>query len=147
MEQITIDGVILTPLKQIFHPKGDVWHAMKCSDNGFEGFGEAYFSTIHCGDIKPWKKHLKMTLNFVVPVGKIRVVIFDDRPQSSTKGNFFDVTLSHDNYQRITIPPSLWVAFSGIGEDLNLLLNLANLEHDPMEVKRKDSLNDIIYKW
>lgn len=147
MEQITIDGVILTPLKQIFHPKGDVWHAMKCNDNGFEGFGEAYFSTIHCGDIKPWKKHLKMTLNFVVPVGKIRVVIFDDRPQSSTKGNFFDVTLSHDNYQRITIPPGLWVAFSGIGEDLNLLLNVANLEHDPMEVERKESLNDIIYKW
>lgn len=147
MEQITIDGVILTPLKQIFHPKGDVWHAMKCSDNGFEGFGEAYFSTIHCGDIKPWKKHLKMTLNFVVPVGKIRVVIFDDRPQSSTKGNFFDITLSHDNYQRITIPAGLWVAFSGIGESLNLLLNVANLEHDPMEVERKDSLNNIKYQW
>lgn len=147
MEQITIDGVILTPLKQIFHPKGDVWHAMKCSDNGFEGFGEAYFSTIHCGDIKPWKKHLKMTLNFVVPVGKIRVVIFDDRPQSSTKGNFFDITLSHDNYQRITIPAGLWVAFSGVGESLNLLLNVANLEHDPMEVERKDSLNNIKYQW
>lgn len=147
MEQITIDGVILTPLKQIFHPKGDVWHAMKCSDNGFEGFGEAYFSTIHCGDIKPWKKHLKMTLNFVVPVGKIRVVIFDDRPQSSTKGNFFDITLSHNNYQRITIPAGLWVAFSGVGESLNLLLNVANLEHDPLEVERKDSLDEISYPW
>lgn len=40
MDNITIDGVLLTPLKQITHPKGDVFHAMKCVDPGFEGFGE-----------------------------------------------------------------------------------------------------------
>lgn len=147
MEQITVDGVLLTPLKQIFHPKGDVWHAMKCSDPGFSGFGEAYFSTIHCGDIKPWKKHLRMTLNFIVPVGKIRFVIFDDRPESRTQGHFFDVTLSPENYQRITIPAGLWVAFSGIDDGLNLLLNIANLEHDPTEVERKESLSEISYPW
>lgn len=147
MEQIMIDGVILTPLKQIFHPKGDVWHAMKCHDQGFFGFGEAYFSTIHCGDIKPWKKHLRMTLNFVIPVGKIRFVIYDDREESRTKGHFLDVTLSHENYQRVTIPPGLWVAFSGVDEGLNLLLNIADLEHDPAEVERKDSLEDINYQW
>lgn len=147
MEQITIDGVLLTPLKQIFHPKGDVLHAMKACDNGFAGFEEAYFSTIHFADTKPWKKHLRMTLNFVVPVGKIRIVIYDDREMSPTKGNFMDVVLSVENYQRITIPPGLWVAFSGIGKELNLLLNLANLEHDPTEVERKESLNDINYKW
>ena len=89
MEQVTIEGVIVTPLKQIYNPRGDVWHAMKCSDPGFDGFGEAYFSTIYHKDTKPWKKHLRMTLNFVVPVGKIRVVIFDDRPESPTKGEFF----------------------------------------------------------
>lgn len=147
MEPMTIEGVLLTPLKQIFHPKGDVWHAMKCSDPGFSGFGEAYFSTIHHGDTKPWKKHLKMTLNFVVPVGSIRVVVFDDRAQSATRGNFFDVTLCHENYQRITIPAGLWVAFSGVGEGLNLLLNVANLEHDPQEIERKDCLDEIPYSW
>lgn len=147
MEQIIIDGVLLTPLKQIFNPKGDVWHAMKSNDTGFDGFGEAYFSTIYYGDIKPWKKHIRMTLNFIVPVGKIRIVIFDDRSESKTWGHFFDVTLSQDNYQRLTIPAGLWVAFSGIGENLNLLLNIANLEHDPTEVERKESLNDINYRW
>ena len=47
-----MDGVILTPLKQIYHPKGDIFHAMKKSDIGFDGFGEAYFSTINQNDIK-----------------------------------------------------------------------------------------------
>lgn len=147
MDKITIEGVVLTPLKQIFHPKGDVFHGMKNSDTGFAGFGEAYFSTIHHADTKPWKKHLRMTLNFVVPVGEIRFVIYDDREESLTCGQFFDVTLGQNNYQRITIPPRVWVAFSGIGKDLNLLLNIANLEHDPMEVERKDSLEDIMYQW
>ena len=30
-----MDGVILTPLKQIYNPKGDIFHAMKQSDYGF----------------------------------------------------------------------------------------------------------------
>jgi dTDP-4-dehydrorhamnose 3,5-epimerase len=147
MDKITIEGVLLTPLKQIHHPKGDVFHGMKKSDSGFAGFGEAYFSTINFEDIKPWKKHLEMTLNFVVPIGKIRFVMFDDRYNSPTKNNFFDVVIGVDNYQRITIPPGVWVAFSGVGSEYNLLLNLANLEHDPAEVVRKENLSEIVYHW
>ena len=73
-----MDGVVLTPLKQIYHPKGDIFHAMKKSDIGFDGFGEAYFSTINQNDIKGWKKHTKMTLNIVVPVGNIEFVVYDE---------------------------------------------------------------------
>lgn len=147
MDKVDIDGVLLTPLKRIHHPKGDIFHGMKKSDHGFSGFGEAYFSTINFNDTKPWKKHFAMTLNFVVPMGEIRFVIFDDRKGSSTENNFFDITLGKNNYQRITIPPGVWVAFSGIGIEYNLLLNLANLEHDPAEIERKDSLDEIEYLW
>ncbi|KDN53955.1 dTDP-4-dehydrorhamnose 3,5-epimerase [Flavobacterium seoulense] len=147
MDKINIEGVLLTPLKKIHHPKGDVFHGMKKSDAGYYGFGEAYFSTIHFQDVKPWKKHLEMTLNFVVPLGEIRFVIYDDRDESVTKNNFFDVTLGSNAYQRITIPPGVWVAFSGVGSGFNLLLNLANLEHNPAEVERKEELSEIPYQW
>jgi len=147
MDKINVEGVLLTPLKKIHHPKGDVFHGMKKSDAGYSGFGEAYFSTIHFQDVKPWKKHLEMTLNFVVPLGEIRFVIYDDREGSLTKNNFFDVTLGKNDYQRITIPPGVWVAFSGVGSEFNLLLNLANIEHNPAEVERKDELNEIAYQW
>lgn len=147
MGKITVEGVIVTPLKQIYHPKGNVFHAMKKSDAGYSGFGEAYFSTIHFNDTKPWKKHLEMTLNFVVPIGEIRFVIFDDRENSLTKNSFFDITLGENDYQRITIPPGVWVAFHGVGSKYNLLLNLADLEHDPNEIERKENLSDIVYQW
>ena len=133
-----IKGVILTPLKQIYHPKGDVFHAIKKSDMGFTGFGEAYFSTVHAGDIKPWKKHIRMTLNLIVPVGKIRFVLYDDRALSLTLGEKMSVEIGLENYQRLTVPPGVWMAFEGLGEGLNLLLNVADMEHDPDEVERAE---------
>lgn len=135
-----MDGVKLTPLKQIYHPKGDVFHAMKKSDDGFAGFGEVYFSTIHKDDIKGWKQHTQMTLNLVVVLGEIEFVVYDE-----IKKEFFSVRLSKDNYQRLSVSPKLWVAFRGIGES-NMLLNLANLEHDPKEAINID-LSEIKYAW
>lgn len=131
-----IEGVELIPLKKIENPLGDVFHGMKKTDKGFAGFQEAYFSTVHYGIIKPWKKHLRMTLNLVVPVGEIRFVLYDERAESVTYGNFMDVSLSLENYCRLTIPPDIWVTFKGEKTSMNLLLNIANLEHDPDEIIR-----------
>lgn len=136
-----MDGIILTPLKIIPTPKGEVMHALKRSETSFVDFGEAYFSNVLHKEIKGWKKHTRMTLNLVVPVGEIRFVIFSDKQKS-----FFDVILGKNNYQRLTISPNLWVAFQGIGTEQNLLLNLASLEHDPQEAENKE-LSEINFKW
>lgn len=131
-----IEGVILTPLKQITHSKGDVYHAMKKVDPGYVNFGEAYFSSILCGLVKAWKRHSCMTLNLVCMVGKIHFVLFDGREDSPTYGQFMEATLSPEFpelYRRITIPPGVWMAFIGIGEGKSMLLNIADIPHDPTE--------------
>ena len=133
-----MDGVILTPLKQIIHPKGDIFHAMKASDDDFCGFGEAYFSAINMGDVKGWKRHTEMTMNLVVVIGKVELVIYDG-------DSFFNVKLSKNNYQRLTIKPNLWLAFRGLSTK-NILLNLASIEHDPNEAVNIE-LNKIKYEW
>ncbi len=146
MDKVNIEGVLLTPLRKIENPLGDVYHGMKSSDMGFTGFEEAYFSTIYPGIIKPWKKHLEMTLNLIVPVGRIRFVLYDDRINSQTKGNYMDVILSLENYYRLTIPPQIWMAFKGEGKSTSLLLNLANLKHSPNEIERVD-LDCFKFNW
>lgn len=135
-----MDGIILTPLKQISHPKGDIFHAMKKSDNGFGGFGEAYFSTIYKDDIKGWKKHTKMVLNLVVVSGEIEFVAYNEE-----EDRFFSTILSHDNYQRLTVLPNIWLAFRGVKSN-SMLLNVASLEHDPGEAISKN-LEEINYAW
>jgi len=135
-----MDGIILTPLKQIHNLKGDIFHAMKKSDIGYDGYGEAYFSTIKTGDIKGWKKHTKMTLNLVVPLGEVEFVVYNENNKE-----FFNVVLSQNNYQRLTIKPGLWLSFRGI-DQYNMLLNLANIEHDSHEAINKE-LKEIDYEW
>ncbi len=141
-----IDGVFLTSLKKIKVEGGDVLHAVKKHDRGFKEFGEAYFSTVSYKSIKAWKKHTLMTLNLVVPFGKVSVVIYDDRVDSKTHGSFNQFIIGAKNYYRLTIPPSLWFGFKGMYKQTSIILNVANIVHDPNEVKRKD-LKDLLFNW
>jgi dTDP-4-dehydrorhamnose 3,5-epimerase len=141
-----IDGLVLTPLKIIEVENGDVLRAMRKDELGEHGFGEAYFSTVHKNVVKGWKLHERMTLNLIVPVGEIRFVLHDSRRESRTSGEFSQVTLSRLNYQRLTIPPGLWFAFQGCSDGPNLLLNIANIIHDPDEARTLD-LEQIDFDW
>ena len=141
-----LEGVLLTPMKIVDTPGGDVLHGLKQDDPGFEGFGEAYFSTVNTGAIKAWKRHREMVLNLVVPVGEVRFVLFDDRPESTTFGKYQSVSLSINNYQRLTVPPMLWMGFQGASEGENILLNIASIPHRPDEADRL-ALEEIEYHW
>jgi dTDP-4-dehydrorhamnose 3,5-epimerase len=146
MKDEKINGVLLTQLKIIDTPGGDVLHGMKLDDPGYSGFGEAYLSTVEKGVVKGWKRHRQMTLNLVVPVGSIRFVIYDNRGGSPTCEKFQEVTLSKCNYKRLTIPPMVWIAFQGVGDVENMLLNIASIRHEPNEADRK-SLEEIAFIW
>jgi dTDP-4-dehydrorhamnose 3,5-epimerase len=142
------EGVGLTPLKKINHENGDIYHALKSTEESFVAFGEAYFSSVVFGKIKGWKKHKRMTLNIVVPVGEIGFVLYDGRETSSTVGSFYEITLSRQNYFRLTVPPEIWMAFYGIGQGDNILLNIASIPHDPSESENLPLDNSYIkYSW
>lgn len=123
-----MDNIICTPLKRISNVKGDIWHAMKKSADGYVDFGEAYFTSIVKGETKGWKKHQKMTLNLIVPVGSVTFYLYNEKTQITHQ-----YLINQDNYCRLTVSPGLWMAFHGEGESLNLILNIASIEHDPDE--------------
>ncbi len=138
--KITTTEIISTPLKRISVFGGDVLHAMKKSDAGFSGFGESYFSQVESGVVKAWKKHLKMTLNLIVPIGRVRFVFMDN------DGLFREEIIGDDNYVRLTVPPGIWFGFQGDFDNTSLVLNIANIEHTLEEVERKE-MNKIKYNW
>jgi dTDP-4-dehydrorhamnose 3,5-epimerase len=141
---VMIKDVVVTKLDIIETLGGDVMHAMKESSVGYVGFGEVYFSQVNKGAIKAWKRHKKMTLNLVVPVGEIRFVLFDDREVSNTQ--FQEIIISKSNYCRFTVPPMIWMGFQGLSDDRAMLLNIANIEHNLHEVDRKE-IDEINYDW
>lgn len=136
MGELNIEGCVLSPLKRIPKVGGSILHALKTSDVGYAGFGEVYFSSAGPGVASDWKRHKRMTLNLIVPVGEIKFVLFDQRKDSSTFGNSVEVILGASNYSRLTIPPDIWLAFKGIAKSESFLANVANLEHDPLEAER-----------
>ena len=135
-----MDGIILTSLEKIYHPKGDILKVIKKSESEFSEFGEAYFSVINKSEIKGWKKHKKMISNLLVITGEVEFVFHNENSKE-----FLNIKLSQKNYKRITVKPGLWMAFRGI-EKHNILFNLSNIEHDPDEAINID-LNKIDYKW
>ena len=121
-------GAIVYSSKIIPHIKGNILHGLKRSSPGFVDFGEAYFSMVSCGEVKGWKKHLRMSMNLLVPIGSICFHLEAEDGASAEQ-----VLLGENRYQRLFVPPGIWVAFEGVGQSSNLLLNVASIEHDPTE--------------
>ncbi|MEW6434439.1 MAG: dTDP-4-dehydrorhamnose 3,5-epimerase family protein [Myxococcota bacterium] len=143
-----IDGVIVSPRRIIPDDRGKVMHAMKATDPEFEKFGEAYFSTIFPGIVKGWHLHKEMIINYVVPVGMIKLVVYDDREGSRTKGELNEFYIGQDNYQLVKVPPFLWNGFACVGPTPALVLNVASIPHDPGEIVRLDPhKSHIPYDW
>lgn len=128
----------VTPLRRIATPGGEVLHALKAVEDSFAGFGEAYFSTVDHGAIKGWKRHRRMTLNLVVPVGLVEFVTHDEQADGTRRSRRFVIGAAGDDYARLTVPPGIWMAFSGRADGLNLVLNVADIGHDPDEADRAE---------
>ena len=143
-----IDGVLVHPLRRIPDERGKIMHMLRCDDPHFERFGEIYFSVVYPGVIKGWHLHKEMTLNYAVVSGMIKLVLYDDRPDSPTRGELQELFIGESNYVLVRIPPGVWNGFKGIGVAPAIVANCATLPHDPDEIVRMDPFdNHIPYDW
>ena len=142
MGVVSLDDILVTPLKRIPTVGGDVMHGLKKSDNGFNGFGEVYFSWVEQGAIKAWKCHQRMTLNLIVPVGEVSFVFHI----TNQKISFRTENIGEERYLRLTVPPGIWFGFKGIATERSLLTNLADMTHDSDELLRKET-SEFDYDW
>lgn len=143
-----IDGVRVVPLARIPDERGTVMHMLRVTDPHFLGFGEIYFSTIYPGIVKGWHRHEEMTLNYACVHGRIKLVLFDDREGSATRGEIMERFLGPDDYSLVQVPPGVWNGFKGMGPEAAIVANCATHAHDPSRSTRLDPFdNDIPYDW
>ena len=135
-----ISDIIVSKVDKKKVVNGDIYHGIKSHDLGFKNFGEVYFSFINFNKIKGWKKHTKMTLNLLVPVGLVKFVFYDENKK------IIEYIIGSDNYLRLTVPPNIWFGFQGLSHGDNLIMNLADIPHSDDEVEKK-KINEIKYKW
>ncbi|MEK7382961.1 MAG: dTDP-4-dehydrorhamnose 3,5-epimerase family protein [Elusimicrobiota bacterium] len=143
-----IDGVTIRPLRQIPDERGKVMHMLRRDDPWYEEFGEIYFSCVYPGAIKAWHLHRSMILSYAVVSGAIKLVLYDARSRSKTKGMLQEVFTGESQYSLIRVPPGVWNGFKGLGETMSIVANCASEPHDPQEIVRLDpSSKKIPYDW
>ena len=143
-----IAGVSITPLRQIVDERGKIMQFFRADDPGFDKFGEIYFSQVMPGAIKAWHLHTEMDLNYAVVAGRIKLVLYDDRGGSATKGELMELFVSPENYVRVHIPKGVWNGFKGASTEPALVANCATLPHDHNEIKRLNPFDKSIpYDW
>jgi len=143
-----IAGVEIHPLRQIPDERGKVMHMLRRDDPWFAEFGEVYFSVVYPGAIKGWHLHARMTLNYAVPSGMIKLVIYDDREDSPTRGDVQEIFIGEDHYALVRVPPGVWNGFKGVGVKPAIVANCASIPHDPDEIVRLDPFTARIpYRW
>ena len=142
-----IAGVDIVPLRRIPDERGTIYHMLRSTDPHFIAFGEIYFTSIYRGVVKGWHRHRDMTLNYACISGRIKLVLYDDRPDSPTKGTLVERFLGPDDYSLVSIPPGVWSGFKGMAEE-SLVANCATHPHDPSRTERIDPFGDRIpYDW
>ncbi|MCF8057803.1 MAG: dTDP-4-dehydrorhamnose 3,5-epimerase family protein [Bacteriovoracaceae bacterium] len=143
-----INGVKIKPLRKIPDERGMVMHMLRSDSDTFAGFGEAYFSVVNSGVIKGWKYHKEVVQNMVAPVGMIKMVLFDSREKSDTRGSIQEVEFGLEDYKLITIPARIWYSFKGISESPSIIANITSKPYSPVESITKQ-LGDysIPYFW
>lgn len=132
-----IDGVKIIPKKQIIDERGKIMHMMRNDDENFVKFGEIYFSYSHPNTVKAWHLHKLMTVNYVCVIGKIKLVLFDDRLKSSTKGTLQEIFLTTENYSLVSVPPGVWNGFKSIENKFSIIANCSDIPHNSEEMLRR----------
>ncbi len=143
-----IHGVKINKKKQFIDERGKIMHMLKVTDKEFINFGEIYFSYTYPGAIKAWHKHKEMTLTYAAVSGKIKLVLFDDRIESPTKGKIEEIFLSDEEYFTVTIPPLIWNGFKSIENKPAIVANCADIPHSEDEIERIEFDDPFIpYEW
>ena len=146
--QSKIDGIVIVPLRKIPDERGMVMHMLRADAPHFEKFGEVYFATAYPGVIKAWHLHSRQTQNYACVSGMIKLVLFDDREKSPTRGTVEEIFMGEDNYILVRIPHGIINGWKCIGTKTALLANCATEFHDPTEMTRIDPFSDKVpYRW
>jgi dTDP-4-dehydrorhamnose 3,5-epimerase len=143
-----IDGVVVSPRRQLVDERGKIMHVLREDDPEFERFGEVYFSWVNPGVVKGWHLHTAMTLNYTCPVGLVKLALWDDREGSPSRGEVMELFLGPDDHRLVTVPPGVWNGVKGVAATPSMVCNCATLPHDPEEIRRRDPFDPAVpYDW
>ena len=130
-----IDGVTVKPLRRFRDERGQLMKMQEATDPEFKGFGEVYFSTVHPGAVKAWRRSPAWR-NYRVVHGAIRLVLADRRDGSPTCGAVDEIEMGDDHDVLVQIPPGVWSGFTGLGVGEAIVCDLTDRPNAAVRVEK-----------
>ena len=148
IQSTCIEGVVVRSLNKIPDERGTIMHGVR-RDTLLNKFGEVYFKKLYYGVINGWHIHEHLILNYICIVGMLKLVLYDMRDNSSTKGMIQELFIGEDNYCLVHIPSGIANGSKGMGNPFSIMANIASEPHDPnIKYQRIDPHSRIIpYDW
>jgi dTDP-4-dehydrorhamnose 3,5-epimerase len=145
-----IEGVQVKKLKVIPDERGLLMEMMRDDDEFFQRFGQVYLSVVYPGAVKGWHYHKKQTDHFTFVKGMAKVVLYDRREGSPTKGEVNEFFMGEQNRILLVIPPGVLHGMKGIGVEPAYLVNVPT-EHyvydEPDEFRVAPHSGEVPYDW
>jgi len=145
-----ISGVKVKKLKMIPDERGMVMELLRADEELFSKFGQVYLSTVYPGIVKGWHFHKVQTDNFCIIKGMAKVVLYDPRPDSASRGEVQEFFMGEQNPVLLQIPPGVVHGMKGIGNGPAYMVNCPTepYDHDrPDEFRRPPNDPEIPYNW
>ncbi len=145
-----IDGVKIKQLKVIPDERGRLMEMLRVDDDVFEKFGQVYMTTAYPGVVKAWHYHKKQTDNFVVVKGMMKIVLYDSREGSPTRGEVNEFFMGEHRQILLQIPTLVYHGFKCISETEAMVINTPTEPYNPKEpdeYRMDPHNNDIPYDW
>ena len=145
-----IDGVRTKQLKVVADERGRLMEMLRADDEVFSKFGQVYLTAAYPGVVKAWHYHEKQTDHFVCVSGMMKLVLFDDREGSATRGLINEFCVGEHNPVLVTIPPLVFHGFKCISEREALVINIPSEVYDhrkPDEFRLDAHDAGIPYDW
>ncbi len=145
-----IEGVVTKQLKQFVDERGWLTEILRSDWEHFQKFGQVYVTAAYPQVVKAWHMHKKQTDNIACIKGMIKLVLYDDREKSKTKGEINEFVIGEKNLLLVKVPPQVWHGFKTIAEEYALVINipteLYNYE-EPDEYRLPPDTEKIPYDW
>ena len=145
-----IDGVVVKKLRVIPDERGRLMEILRADDDLFEKFGQAYITTGYPGVVKGWHYHKKQVDHFCVVKGMMKVVLYDARDGSPTKGEVNEFFMGEHNPMLLKIPRLVYHGFKTISDTEAVCLNLPTEPYkysEPDEFRVPAHDKSIPYDW
>ncbi|MCL6611490.1 MAG: dTDP-4-dehydrorhamnose 3,5-epimerase family protein [Peptococcaceae bacterium] len=145
-----IKDVAVKQLKIIPDDRGYLMEMMRKDWPEFMQFAQSYVTACYPGVYKAWHYHKKQWDHFVCLWGMARVVLYDAREDSPTRGKINVFHIGQLNPALLRIPPLVYHGFTAEGGRTALIVNFPTelynyLEPDEFRVPYNDP--SVPYDW